>query len=62
MDRETGTQTIPCGNCGTALATITLEDGAIGAVRCDKCWPTEKASAPVVAPREVGTDVEVDDD
>jgi len=64
MDRETGTETQPCPNCGTGLAVVAYPDGAVGTVNCDTCWPaTEQAAAaaPVVE-REYGVDEEGDDD
>jgi NMD protein affecting ribosome stability and mRNA decay len=66
MDRETGTQTQPCPNCGTELAVVELDDGATSTVLCQKCYgpaKTEKAAAPVVE-REYGVkdDEEGDDD
>jgi hypothetical protein len=67
MDRETGTQTQPCPNCGTELAVIELSPGVTSTVLCQTCYgpaETEKAAAPVVE-REYGvadSDEEGDDD
>jgi DNA-directed RNA polymerase subunit M/transcription elongation factor TFIIS len=64
MDRETGTQTQPCPNCGSALAVVELEDGATSTVLCQTCYgpaKTEKAAAPVVE-REYGVKDEVKDE
>ena len=61
MDRETGTQTQPCPNCGAALAVVELPDGAMSTVVCGNCYgpaDTEKAAASVLE-REYG--VEEDD-
>jgi hypothetical protein len=63
MDRETGTQTQPCPNCGTELAVVELEDGATSTVLCQKCYgpaKTEKATA--VVEREFGVAESDDDD
>jgi hypothetical protein len=65
MDRETGTETQPCPNCGTGLAVVTNPDGSVGTVNCDSCWPAAGAERAAVAPvveREYGVDESDDDD
>lgn len=66
MEREHGTETTPCPNCGTDLATVENLDGSTSPVNCDTCWPseptdTEKAAEAESVPREHGV-VEVNDD
>ena len=58
MERELGTETMPCPTCGTELAKVTLKDGATTTVRCEKCYPETLVEAAAAAekplPRETG--------
>ena len=55
-EREKGTASATCPNCGADLKVAALPDGGMAAARCEKCYPaTEKASKATA--REVGTEV-----
>lgn len=46
MDRERGTETMPCPTCGSNLAVVTLGDGARSTVLCGACYgPGDKVAA-----------------
>lgn len=57
-DRETGSATQPCANCGTDLALVDNADGSVSTVNCEKCYPTSEKAAEKAAPveREKGSD------
>lgn len=58
-DRELGSETVPCPNCGADLAIAENPDGSTSPVNCDTCWPsepTEKADDQSTPDRTYGTD------
>ena len=60
MDRETGTETQPCPNCGRELAMVTNGDGSISPVLCENCYgpaaPEQAVEAPLKRERGVKDD------
>lgn len=60
-ERETGSETAACPNCGKTLAVETRADGSTVPTNCTKCYPeaTKKEVAASIKgddlPREVGT-------
>lgn len=58
-EREKGTATVSCPNCGASLGAVDQPDGAVAYERCSKCYPkrpvAEKAASS--STRETGTNV-----
>lgn len=65
FEREKGSATLACPQCGNELAAEKQPDGSLAAGTCDKHGQTpepEKASEVTISRREVGTPLEGDSD